>query len=600
MSRVTAPPRRPVQGSSSGGPNRKQLIRLGDPRKRGIALLIITAVVLTLFAGRLVDLQAIKGSDLASAALDQRLRTVAIPALRGEIVDTNGAPLAVTVEARDLTADQTLITDPVAVGVALAPILGADAEVLTSRLIGDRRFMYVAKGLTPEIWRRIEALRLPGIFGVQTSRRIYPGDSVAANVVGFMGADGVGLAGLEYKYEDQLAGTVGTKTYERGPGGKAIPTAQQSTTDATAGVDIRLTIDRDIQYIAQEAIQQKVWESGADSGTVVVMDPRSGQILAIATEPTYDSNKAGSAPAGSRGNRALSDIYEPGSTSKIMTLAAVIDQGAANPYSTFTVPGSLTRGGKVFHDHNPHGTLRMTLAGIMAKSSNIGTILASERIGGRKLLSYLKKFGIGEKTGIDFPGESTGRVPAYKDWSATSFPTIAFGQGLSVNSVQAASVFATIANDGVRIEPTLVASITRPDGTVEQAPAPKTTRVVSPETAVQVRAMLESVVGEGGTAPMAAIPGYRVGGKTGTAQYVNPATGRYGNGVIASFIGMAPADNPQLVVAVNLVNPRNGRFGGELAGPVFKTVMSYALQARHIPPTGTKAPKLALMVGGNQ
>ena len=572
-------------------------IRLGDPRRRGLVLLIVTAVMLSVFAGRLVDLQLVKGDELATAAVDQRLRTTTLPAQRGAILDSKGEPLAVTVEARNLTADQTLVTDPAAVGAALAPILGADADVLATRLTGERRFMYVAKGLTPETWRRIEALRLPGIFSEITSRRIYPADDLAANVVGFVGAEGKGLAGIEYAYQKELAGTAGVKTYERGSGDRAIPTAQRSTTAAVPGVDVRLTIDRDIQYIAQQTIQQRVWESGSDSGTVVVMDPKSGQILALATEPTFNANEASLAPSNARGNRALSDIYEPGSTSKVMTIAAVVDQGAASATTAFTVPGGLKRGGKVFHDHNPHGTLKLTLAGIMAKSSNIGTILAAERIGGRKLNEYLKKFGVGEKTGLNFPGESRGILRDYEDWSPTSFPTIAFGQGLSVNSVQAASVFATIANDGVRVEPRLVASITQPDGTVVQPPAPKTTRVVSSSAAKQVRAMLETVTGKGGTAPMARIPGYRVGGKTGTAQYVDPRTGGY-NGVVASFIGMAPADNPQLVVAVSLVNPRNGRYGGELAGPVFKRVMTYALQARHIPPTGEKAPKLALTYGG--
>jgi len=281
-----------------------------------------------------------------------------------------------------------------------------------------------------------------------------------------------------------------------------------------------------------------------------------------------------------------------------MTLAAVVDQGMATPYSTFTVPSGLKRGDKVFHDSSPHGTLKLTLAGVMAKSSNMGTILAAERIGGKTLYDYLKKFGIGEVTGLNFPGESTGRVPKYKDWSATSFPTIAFGQGLSVNAVQAASVYATIANDGVRVQPSLVAGVIHEDGSVDQPPIPISTQVVSPETAKQVRAMLESVVGEGGTGVNAKIPGYRIGGKTGTAMYVEPSCGCYQGGVVASFIGMAPADDAQLVVGVSLVNPRSGRYGGELAAPVFKKVMTYALQTQQIPPTGTRPANLALTFGG--
>ena len=558
----------------------------------------MTAVVLTIFAGRLVDLQVVKGEELASAALDQRLRTESVPSLRGSILDANGEPLAVTVEARNVTADQTLIADPQAVGEALAPILGADADVLATRLTGTRRFIYVAKGVTPETWREIADLRLPGIFSEDTSRRLYPGQELAANVVGFVGADGAGLGGIEYAFQDELAGVAGSRTYERGPGGRVIPTAQRSSVEGTPGADITLTIDRDIQHVAQKAILHKVWETGARSGTVVVMDPKTGEILALATAPTFNANEAAIAASNVRGNRALTDTYEPGSTSKIMTIAAVIDQGMASARSTFKIPPVLRRGGETFNDHTPHGTLNLTLAGIMAKSSNIGTILAAERIGGRTLYRYLKKFGVGEPTGLNFPGESAGVVPDYEDWSATSFPTIAFGQGLTMNSVQSASVFATIANDGVRIQPTLVKSIVAGDGSVQEAPEPKKTRVVSADAAREVRRMLEAVVGEGGTGSKALIPGYRVGGKTGTANFVEAGTGRYSRDIMASFNGMAPADNPQLVVAVSLVAPQRGRYGGEVAAPVFREVMSYALQARHIPPSGDKAPKLALTYGG--
>ncbi|MDP1878716.1 MAG: penicillin-binding protein 2 [Actinomycetota bacterium] len=565
--------------------------------RRGSALLVATAVVLAVFGLRLVQLQAVQGEALASAALDQRLRTVELPAGRGAILDVNGEPLAVTVEARNLTADQTLVTDPAMVAAALGPILGADIDVLATRLTGDRRFVYLAKGLTPETWDRISALRLPGIFSEPAARRVYPAGDLAANLIGFVGAEGEGLGGIEYAYQDLLAGTPGQQTIERGPGGRVIPTGANTVTDAQHGATIMLTIDRDIQYMAQQAIADKVAESRADSGTLIVMDARTGRILAMATAPTFDPSQATAARASDRGNRALSDVFEPGSTSKLMTIAAVVNEGQANPYSSFVVPNGLTRGDKEFHDISPHGTLKLTLAGIMAKSSNLGTILASERIGGKKLYKYLKKFGIGEPTGLDFPGESTGYVPPHSEWSPTSFPTIAFGQGLSVNAVQSASVFATIANDGVRVEPTIIDSVILPDGSVQELAAPKTTRVVTAETAKQVRAMLETVVGEGGTAPMAAIPGYRVGGKTGTAQAYSEACGCYDDGVVASFIGMAPADAPELVVAVSIFNPREGRYGGELGAPVFRSVMTYALQARQVPPTGNVGPTLPLTYG---
>lgn len=594
MSATRARPSARTAKSAAGAPYR---IALASVRKRGAILMILTAVVLSLFGGRLVELQAFRGDALASAALDQRLRTEVLPAQRGSIVDSRGEPFAITVEARNLTTDQTLVTDPLAVATALAPILNQDVLSLQERLTGDRRFVYVAKDLTPQTWRRIQELRLPGILSEQTSRRVYPGGPVAANIVGFVGADGEPLGGLEYGMNDVLSGEKGTRTFERGPGGRVIPTASSTRTDATPGSTVQLTINRDIQHVAQQAIADQVRASRSDTGTVVVMDPKTGDILAMATAPTFDANDPGAADPDNRGNRALTEIFEPGSTGKVMTLAAVVDQGKGTPYSRITVPGKLPRGGKDFKDHTPHGTLRMTLAGVMAKSSNIGTILAAERIGGKRLHRYLKRFGVGEATGLNFPGEARGSVPDHRNWTATSLPTIAFGQGLSMNAVQATNVFSTIANDGVRLQPRLVRGYTHADGSVEVVPIGDGRKVVSPKSAEQVRAMIEAVVREGGTGTAAAIPGYRVGGKTGTAQYIDPVRGGYGRGVMASFIGMAPLDSPEVVVGVFLVNPQIGRYGGQLGGPVFKRVMTYALQAERVPPTGTKAPRIPLFAG---
>lgn len=572
-------------------------ITLSDHRKRNTAILIVVTVILTIFIGRLVELQGVRASALASEATGQRLKEIDLPAARGAITDATGIPLAVTVQAYNVTADQTLIADPVAAANALAPILSVDPAALVARLTGTRRFVYVAKALTPENWQRIADLGLAGILKESTSKRVYPDGSLAANIVGFVGADGKGLGGLELAMQKELAGTNGTQTYERGQGGRAIPTAQHSKVDAVSGSTVKLTIDRDIQYVAQQAIADQVAAARAESGTVVVMDPHTGKILALATAPTFDPNDFSTARSSDMGNRALSDVYEPGSTAKTMTMAAVIDQGAASPTSAFTIPGTLKRGDKRFHDDVAHGTWHLTLAGIIAKSSNLGTILASERIGSRSFNSYLHKFGIGQPTGLAFPGESKGVLPAYKDWSQTTFPTLVFGQGMNVNTVQAASVYATIANDGVRVTPSLIDSVIAPDGTVTAGATPQETVVVSAKTAKTVRTMLEMVVSDNGTAPKARIPGYRVAGKTGTAQVA--VRGGYGSDVVASFIGMAPADKPELVVAVTIVKPRVGRWGGQLAAPVFKDVMMSALKTRHVPPTGTAAPNIPLKFGKN-
>jgi len=589
----TRPPGGPVDG---GWAHRR--LTLGDIPKRGMILLVATAIALTLFGGRLLELQVFRGPSLANAALDQRLKTTELPAQRGAILDAAGDPLAVTVEARNVTADQTLIDDPAAAAARLAPILGVDAAELTPRLTGDRRFVYVAKMITPETWNRIYDMGVPGIFSETTSRRVYPGGELAANVVGFVGAEGVGMGGIEYALEKELAGAAGEQTYEKGPGGRVIPTANVDRVDPQPGMDVQLTIDRDIQFVAQEAIAQTVRNARAASGTVVVMEVKTGRILAMATAPTFNANDPGSAEPADRGNRVLTDVFEPGSTGKVITLAGVVNEGAANPYTVIKVPPTLTRGGKAFKDHSPHRKLRLTLSGVMAQSSNIGTILAAERIGKEKLYDYMKRFGIGEETGTNFPAEGNGYIPPVENWSATSMPTIAFGQGLSVNAVQAANVFATVANGGVRQDPRIVDSMISQSGEVITPESGKRTRVISRVAAQQVLTMLETVVGDGGTAPLAKIPGYRVGGKTGTAMFVDPRCGCYNGDVVASFIGVAPIDDPELVVAVFVSQPRSGRYGGQLGGPVFKRVMTYSLQARQIPPTGTRAPRIPLSAKG--
>jgi cell division protein FtsI (penicillin-binding protein 3) len=572
---------------------RRRLLSLADPRRRLRAALLTAAVVGSLFVGRLVDLQAIQAPAYAAEAEAGRLRTVDLPAVRGDITDVHGVVLATSVEAWDITTDQTLVTDPAGEAGQLAPLVGIDAATLQTRLTGTKRFAYVARQVTPQVWDQIKALGLPGIFSEQTSRRDYPAGDLASSVIGFVGQDGSGLGGLELGWQPQLAGKSGVHIFEAGAGGREIPSASSEETDPVPGVDVRLTIDRDIQWEAQQALAAEVQAAKADSGTVVVMDPRTGAILALATVPSFDPSDPGAAAPADRGNRALSDVYEPGSTSKIMTMSAVIQEGKLTPNSTIVVPSSLTRGGRTFHDDVPHGQWKLTLTGVLARSSNMGTMLAAETIGPNTLYSYLKKFGIGDPTGLNFPGESPGLLSPPSSWSTAQFETIAFGQGLAVNAVQAASVYATIANNGVRVEPSLVAGTTGANGVFTPAPAPTKTRVVSATTATEVRQMLESVVSDEGTAPMARIPGYRVAGKTGTANRIDSSCGCY-RGYTASFIGFAPADAPRLVVAVTLQNPKNGHFGGRLAGPVFKAVMSFALQTLQIPPTGTTPPRLRI------
>jgi cell division protein FtsI (penicillin-binding protein 3) len=563
-----------------------------------MAVGILVAMVMSLFMGRLLQLQGVEAAAYAATAEQERLRTVTIPATRGSITDADGVALATTVEAVDVTADQSQIADPLAVAAALAPVLKEPVGVLRDRLDGNEVFAYVEREVSPKTWGKVSALHLPGIYSQPTSKRVYPQGSLAAAVLGFVGSDGHGLSGLEYGLDQELAGQDGHMTYEAGAGGRQIPSGESETDEPVPGADVQLTIDSDIQFIAQRAIRASVNQAAAQSGTVVVMDPRTGEVRALATYPSFNPSDPTAAPKKDRGNRAVSDIYEPGSTSKVMTMAAALDAGAVRPNTPITVPPTIERGGAIIHDHDPHGTLHLTATGVLALSSNIGAVLIAERLGNQALYSYLRKFGMGSTSGLDFPGESAGLLPNVKDWGATNAATIPFGQGMSVNAVQATSVFATIANNGVRVDPTLVAGTTDAGGTFTPTPPPDRTRVVTAKTSKTLSAMMETVVSDEGTAPMAQIPGYRVAGKTGTAQRVNDACGCYvGGGYTASFIGFAPADKPAVVVSVTLQDPVNGHYGGLLGGPVFKRVTSFALQSEQIPPTPDKPPSMRLTFG---
>ena len=380
-----------------------------------------------------------------------------------------------------------------------------------------------------------------------------------------------------------LSGINGEYTYSNA-GGTIIPGTQKITTEERRGNTIRLTIDRDVQWVAQEAIRKAVKKAKALSGTVIVMDPATGQVIAHATYPSFSPGKTEGVDPYRWKNPSVQEVYEPGSTGKIITIAAAIEEGKIGPESVLRVPYKLKRANKVFSDHDPHPILKLTLAGALAQSSNTAAIQIGEMISNEKLHSYLKKFGVAAKTGSGLPGEETGKLLDVKDWSGTTAPTVAFGQGYSVTAMQATSVFATIANDGLRVTPTLIAGVSDSAGRYTPSAKQGSVRVISKETAAKMRLMMESVVSAAGTAPGAAIPGYRVAGKTGTAQRVDDSCGCY-RGYTASFIGFAPADAPKFVASVTIQDPKGIYYGGYLGGPVFKEVMSFVLKDQHIPPT---------------
>jgi len=579
-------------------------VRLGvaHPARRVRFLLLTVLFIFSLFAAQLLRLQALDSSTMASAALKSRLSVVVVPGLRGNITDSKGVVLATSIERRNVTADQSAVPEykkkQLVVGVAgaaadLAPILGKSEVELSATLTGSRRFVYVAKGITPLNWRKIQALGIPGIFSEPTSTRSYPSSSAAASLVGWVGADGTGGGGLELLLNKELEGKPGESTYEQSADGRIIPTGAQQITPAVRGSDVRLTIDNDLQWFALNSIAQKVDETGALSGTVVVLRAKTAELLAVASYPTFDPNNIAKA-TGSLSNNAFGEAFEPGSIAKVMTAAAALQEGVATPATPVVVPNRLPRAGQSFRDSHDHGVEKLTFAGVIAQSSNIGTMMVGEKVPPATLEKYFRSFGVGQKSGVQFPGETAGLFARSKDWSSSQRYTVMYGQGLAVNAIQAAGVFQTVANGGVRVPPTLLAGTSHTDGTFAPAPPTKPVRVISKPVATTLSQMLEFVVGDGGTARQAEIPGYRVAGKTGTADRVG-ANGRY-SGKTASFIGFAPADKPEFVVAVILQNPIRGYFGGSTAGPVFKDVMTYALQEFAVPPTGTRPPVMKLKV----
>ncbi|KUO22991.1 cell division protein [Streptomyces dysideae] len=623
--RRPGPGARPARRPAAPRPAAPRVIRLGSPRPRLRMVSLALTLVLIAFVVRLLQVQAVDASTYAAKAEQNRYVGYTLAAERGGISDRNGVALATSVDAYDVTADPTLFTrkqlkiddGPEQAAALLAPILGQEQDTIVRKLRPqnkDLRYVVLANRQTPQVWKQIKDLRtalavkadkdkstvnfLAGVLAVASSKRIYPNGDLAAGILGWVNSDGKGGGGVEQQLNKELAGKDGEIRYAQS-GGRQVPTAGSTETPAVPGSDIELTIDRDIQWAAQNAISEQVKKSRADRGYVIVQDTRTGQILAMANSPGFDPNDLSRADPSSLHNWAIEDAYEPGSTAKVLSMAAVLEEGAATPRTHVVVPNRLHRGDRLFKDDINHPTWYLTLNGVLAKSSNIGTILATGQLGKTQseanevLYSYLRKFGLGSYSGLGFPGETKGILAAPGQWSTSQQYTIPFGQGVSVSALQAASVYSTIANGGVRVEPTLVRGTQGPDGRFAPAPTPKKTRVVSAKTAKTLAQMLESVVDdEEGTGTRARILGYRVAGKTGTANRVDPATGKY-KGYTSSFAGFAPADNPRITVYCAIQNATKGNyFGGQICGPIYKQVMEFALKTLQVPPTGAKAASL--------
>ena len=598
--RRATPPR-----PSRPAPARPSLRRAGPGRRLSISLVCI-GMVLAVIAVRLVQLQGLHWSQYRALAQHQMLppQPISIPVLRGSITSSDGTMLAMTVQTDLVYADPVQIPQAQRpqVAAAVAGPLGMSPSAVLALLDNPTSPQYVVlkRNVPAATGSQIMSLGLLGIDESPTYSRIYPNGDLAANLVGFTNNDAAGdlsgVAGLEQEYNSLLAGRDGSEEVELGPTQQPLPQTEQIVKPSVPASSLRLTINADIQWDAEQECATEVKAAHARNCSIVVMNPHTGRILALAQYPTFNPSDPSSVAATT--DIPVQNVFQPGSTAKVITAAAAIERGGQTPMSTYTVPDQIVVDGFSFHDGEYHATGKFTIAGIIANSFNDGMVQVAQHISPQIQYEYFKKFGIGEPTGLSLPGESPGLLPPPSQWWGDERYTLSFGQGVAVNAVQMASVYATIANGGVRVQPSVVAGTVSDTGTYTPAPAPRQTRVLQPKTASELMQILQQVpfIDNHGGEPWGIIPGYSIAAKTGTAQV--PAPGKnclcqYGS----SYIGIAPASNPQLVVAVNVQDPtKGGYFGDEIAGPVFYQVAKFALQTLRIPPDNGKRPRLTLQV----
>jgi cell division protein FtsI/penicillin-binding protein 2 len=556
------------------------------PRARTVA---VAAFILAAWVGvglRLFEIQVVSADEYADRGVEQRLVSEVMAADRGTIFDRDGHELAVSISAVTVYANPQQVADAAATASLVGPLAGVDPAALQERLSGDSAFAYVARQLERADADRIAALELPGLYFTEEPARIYPSGSLGAHVLGFVRTDdNEGLEGVEYAFNDLLRGRPGELLVERAAsGGVIIPLGEYAVVPPQRGGDLVLTIDREIQFQAESSLARAVEAWGALGGSVVVLDPVAGEILAMANLPTFDPNEFGTAEPDSFRNRAVVDVYEPGSTHKLVTVAAALNEGVVRPADSFEVPPELVIDDKTYGEVGGRDSVAtLTVSDIVTHSSNVGTILIQQKLGNEALHRYMEAFGLGQPSGVGFPGEAAGRVYPLVEWCPNVCgASTAIGYRVSVTALQMASVFGAIANDGVWVQPRLIKELVDANGEVTMSSA-GSRRVVSAETAAAMRVMLAGVVEEG-TGTAAAIEGYRVGGKTGTTEKFNEAEGRYTDAVVASFVGFAPVDNPRVVIAVTIDSPAGGEFGGEVAAPVVGEIALSTLHQLGVPP----------------
>jgi len=583
------------------------VLRRGNPVRRLNATLLCIAFVLSLFVARLVQLQGLDSATYRTAANRERLTSITIPAVRGSITASDGTVLAMTVQTDLVYADPTQI--PRLMRAKVASALAGPLRMTAAGILGlldhpsSPKYVVLKAQVSAATAARITALGQPGITMKPSYSRSYPSGDLAAGLLGFTdvnpkNGDLTGAAGLEEKYNSLLGGKDGSEEEETGTDGEPIPLAEAKVQPGVPPRNLVLTIQPAIQFEAEQACEQRVKVSHARDCTIVVIQPGTGKILALAQWPTFSPARPTSYAA--TADIPVANVFAPGSTGKVITVAAALEQGGQTPMSAYTVPDRIVVDGYPFRDAEVHPTVRYTVAGILANSSNVGMVQVVQHVSPQVQYSYLRALGIGSSTGLGLPGESPGILPPPSQWvggQAGERYELAFGQGVAVNAVQMAGVYATIANGGVRVTPSIVAGTTSSSGTFAPAPAPARRRVLRPRTSRELIKILQQVpvVDEAANEPWGLIPGYSIAAKTGTAQEPDPSRGnclcQYGS----SYIGMAPARHPQVVVAVNVQDPTaRGYFGDEVAGPVFYNVMKFTLQTLKIPPDGGRRPYVRL------
>lgn len=541
-------------------------------------LLLCGAVV------RAVWIQAVKGPEYAAMAARQHLETVVVPASRGAILDHDGRPLAIGKQTVTVYANPKQVNKPRELALAAGHVLGADPETLYPQLKDrSRGFVYLARKVDQEKAEKLELRDFAGVGFYPEEMRFYPQGPVASQVLGFAGLDNKGLEGLERSFEKVLTGKPGSQTIVKDPFGRALDVVE--TKAETPGRSIRLSLDDQVQANAETVLQDTVRQWGARSASAIVMDPHTGDVLAMATAPRFNANKFPVTRAERRRNRAVTDTYEPGSTFKLVTVAAALEEGIVSPRTSFVLKPTIRVADRTIHESHSRGTERLTVRRIIEQSSNVGTITIAQRLGEGQLAHWIDRFGFGKRTGVDFPGESPGFALPLDQWSGSTIGTVPIGLGIAVTPVQMARAYSAIANGGVLVTPRLV---DRVGGETVSSGGKK--RVISRRVSQQMLDMLRGVVVEG-TGTRAAIPGYTVAGKTGTAAKIDP-NGRYSRSrYVASFVGLVPATSPKLVIMVMVDEPRGDIYGGVVAAPAFAEIARFNLQYFEIPPDAPKTAK---------